>query len=267
VTDGELIEQALAGPLEPVADLVRQLVAPSWRLAPTDEPRRSRIGGTADLPPDLAWPTTNDGRPLDVLATLDLDELPDRGPLPAGRLVFFYDTEGQPWGFEPSDGDGHAVLHVPPGVATEQRGTPGPYAPRAVTFVPELTVPSEAPDWFPEEREDAYFDLQQALLERHAGAEDRPIHRIGGHPDAIQADAMQLEAQLVTNGVTWGDDDPREAALAPGAVDWRLLLQLESELAPQEVLWGDAGRIYFWARESDLRAGRFDATWLILQCG
>ena len=31
-------------------------------------------------------------------------------------------------------------------------------------------------------------------------------------------------------------------------------------------MWGDFGMIYFWIRESDARAGRFDNAWLILQC-
>ena len=31
-------------------------------------------------------------------------------------------------------------------------------------------------------------------------------------------------------------------------------------------MWGDVGRLYFWIRDADLRARRFDATWLILQC-
>ena len=33
-----------------------------------------------------------------------------------------------------------------------------------------------------------------------------------------------------------------------------------------DVMWGDAGIIYFWIRESDARARRFDASWVILQC-
>jgi uncharacterized protein YwqG len=66
---------------------------------------------------------------------------------------------------------------------------------------------------------------------------------------------MQLECQLVTNGLYCGDasgyDDPRRRALETGATDWRLLLQIDSD----DVLgsmWGDSGRVYFWIREQDV---------------
>jgi uncharacterized protein YwqG len=32
------------------------------------------------------------------------------------------------------------------------------------------------------------------------------------------------------------------------------------------MMWGDAGRIYFWIRREDLLARDFDRSWLILQC-
>jgi uncharacterized protein YwqG len=31
-------------------------------------------------------------------------------------------------------------------------------------------------------------------------------------------------------------------------------------------MWGDVGRIYLLARDEDLRAGRFDRAWLVMQC-
>jgi uncharacterized protein YwqG len=33
------------------------------------------------------------------------------------------------------------------------------------------------------------------------------------------------------------------------------------------VMWGDAGMIYFWVRWDDARKRKFDNTWVILQCG
>jgi uncharacterized protein YwqG len=74
---------------------------------------------------------------------------------------------------------------------------------------------------------------------------------------------------MAANGVKYADDsdDPRYEELLAGVADWRLLLQLDSEMGgDQEVLWGDVGRIYFWIRDEDLRAGRLDRTWTILQC-
>ena len=43
-------------------------------------------------------------------------------------------------------------------------------------------------------------------------------------------------------------------------------LQLDSDDAAK-MMWGDAGRLYFWIRDQDLRERRFDKTWMIYQCG
>ena len=63
-------------------------------------------------------------------------------------------------------------------------------------------------------------------------AADATIHRLLGHPDPVQGE-MQLECQLVTHGLYCGNAsgyrDPRAAQLAPGAVDWRLLLQVDTQ--------------------------------------
>ena len=92
-------------------------------------------------------------------------------------------------------------------------------------------------------------------------------HRMFGHPHRIQGE-MTLECQLVTHGIYLGDSTdykgPRAKELKEGARDWRLLLQVDGESA--DVEYGDAGMIYYWIREADLRARRFDQAWLILQC-
>lgn len=45
-----------------------------------------------------------------------------------------------------------------------------------------------------------------------------------------------------------------------------LLLQLDSD-QDANLMWGDAGLLYFWIRTEDLVAGRFDRVWMTLQCG
>ena len=80
---------------------------------------------------------------------------------------------------------------------------------------------------------------------------------------------MQLEAQLVTNGLYCGSptgrEDPRRKTLEPGADDWVLLLQFDSE-DTIDVMWGDCGMLYYWIRNDDLANGRFDNVWMTLQC-
>ena len=38
-------------------------------------------------------------------------------------------------------------------------------------------------------------------------------------------------------------------------------------LAELDVMWGDAGTVYFCIREADLRTGRFDKVYSTRQCG
>lgn len=94
------------------------------------------------------------------------------------------------------------------------------------------------------------------------------VHRLLGHPDPVQGD-MQLECQLVTNGLYCGNatgyQDPRAETLRAGASEWRLLLQIDSE-DQASMMWGDVGRIYYWIRQPDLLSRDWDRSWLILQC-
>ena len=96
-----------------------------------------------------------------------------------------------------------------------------------------------------------------------------PYHQMGGYPHPVQGDGMELECQLASAGLYLGDpsgyEDVRAKALESGAGDWRLLLQMDSD-DNLGVMWGDAGIIYFWIREDDARARRFDQAWLVLQC-
>jgi uncharacterized protein YwqG len=94
------------------------------------------------------------------------------------------------------------------------------------------------------------------------------VHRLLGHPDPVQGD-MQLECQLVTNGLYCGDStgyqDPRAKTLRGGASEWWLLLQIDSE-DQASMMWGDVGRIYYWINQSDLLSRDWELSWLILQC-
>jgi uncharacterized protein YwqG len=238
----------------------------------------SRLGGSPDLPADFEWPCF-DGRPLAFIAQLNLSLLarwPQVLPLPAnGSLVFFYDSEQATWGFDPND-KGSAHVAYLPGDWSSWRKRPipddipesGQFHPSLVDFYVDPTLPDpSSPLFVPPLRPDENDTLGNIISELHED-DDKPIHRLGGHPDVVQG-PMELECQLVTNNVYCGDSkayqDPRVKELAPGAADWRLLLQIDSD---DEIgfMWGDGGRIYFWIREQDLKDRRFDRTWLILQC-
>jgi uncharacterized protein YwqG len=81
---------------------------------------------------------------------------------------------------------------------------------------------------------------------------------------------MELECQLASNGIYCGGascNQVEEAkALAAGASNWRLLLQIDTDEDGPGWMWGDVGRIYFWVKQQDVRSLRFDDAWLVLQC-
>lgn len=303
LTRGEI--EAIAGEcgLERVAARIAEAALPAARL---DYARDggSRLGGLPRLPDDVEWPVWR-GRPMSPLAQVALDDLPAElsglGLPETGALAFFWDSgavrmwtlhggeeapDAAGWGFDPADAGAAAVVYAE-GADHPERAAPDglPQAAlllaRSARLVPESTIPSygsrafEALD-LSEDELDAYLDdfyPRVAAAEGVAGANGldfAPRHQLLGHPDVIQGD-MQLEAQLVTNGLYCGDstgyNDPRARELEAGADDWRLLFQLGSDEEELGVMWGDVGRLYFWIRDGDLRARRFDAVWLILQCG
>ena len=115
---------------------------------------------------------------------------------------------------------------------------------------------------------DQYHGLSEAVRAVGAPNPGGPSHRIGGHSDNVQGD-MQLEAQLVTNGLYCGDSrgyqDPRAKELEKTCAEWQLLLQLDSD-DDIGFMWGDCGMLYYWGREASLARGDFSRTWMGLQC-
>jgi uncharacterized protein YwqG len=240
----------------------------------------TKLGGLPELPPSWSWPRARGG-PLSFVAQLNLAEVArlDRRyveVLPAaGLLVFFFDAVGQWLGSDPGDRGGWQVRFIQPGTPLVRTHFPkdlpgdGRFGEVPLTAEPEVTVaPWESfvvAQIVPSlEEQLAYAAACVEVLGEH---EDRVIHRLLGHPDPIHGD-MQLECQLLSNGICYYGDhdaDPRVRQLRPGAADWRLLLQVDSE-DQAGMVWGDAGRIYYWVRTQDLRARRFDQAWLVLQC-
>jgi uncharacterized protein YwqG len=200
---------------------------------------------------------------------LPIDWLPS-----SGALLFFYDMKEQPWGFDPKDRGSCAVLHVPDLASppsppiTAARSESSPIAFRHVGFRRIETLPSLHRD----QVRKLYWSFEDSEVYKKACDEPfhgRPRHQVGGFPSAVQSDWMELECQLASNGIYRGDGramaTPQAKALMPGAADWRLLFQFDSD-EDLDVMWGDCGRIYFWVREQDARAANFAGTWLILQC-
>ncbi len=243
------------------------------------KPGSSKLGGTPDLPEGTAWPQCN-GVPMALLAQLRLQDVAPYdldGRLPkSGMLYFFYEAREQVWGFDPKDKGNWAVIYhdgdpdklrpaVPPsGLPKECR-----FRTCRVTFHNEIALPS----WdskgverlkLSEEENDIFGDLLDAIRSGEGAA-----HRMFGYPDQIQGE-MMLECQLASHGIDVGNSegyaDSRRATLEKGADDWQLLLQIDSDEDNLGAMWGDAGRVYFWIRQEELKKRDFGNVWLILQC-
>lgn len=241
----------------------------------------SKIGGVPDLPDGVSWPIWN-GNPLAFICQINLKRVKpfdeEKFLPPQGMLYFFYEASKQPWGFDPLDKGSTKVIYYngdystlsrsiePDNLSTENR-----FQSCILSFNREVTMPSWESYFIKmlelnQKESDIYSDYQFKSQEAN---EDEQIYRLLGHADSIQGD-MQLECQLVTNGLYCGDstgyNDEKRKVLEPDALNWRLLLQIDSN---DEIgmSWGDLGRIYFWIREEDLLNRNFDNVWTILQCG
>ena len=265
------------------------------RFAPAGEDLpagSSKFGGRPDVPAGFVWPvfetkTLDDDtvkpRPLAFLAQFDcarLSELDPEGLLPrTGLLSFFYELGSQRWGYDPQDAGCARVFWF----------EEGPLAPaefpqdleeeyRLPELAAELSSGTDAPDF-----QDAcpalgydwttndYRAFDQARRELELPYPDN-LSKLLGWPDIIQNN-MTLECELVSRGHYLGGRwesvplEERDALRTPSVQNWRLLFQLDTVASGDfELMFGDCGRIYFYIRNEDLLARRFDRAWLVLQC-
>jgi Uncharacterized protein conserved in bacteria len=255
------------------------LLQPTLRLYATPTPDDeitsgiSKLGGLPDLPADLQWPTLR-GLPLSFLAQIRLSDLQQFGfahRLPAlGLLWFFYDAKQQTYGEESGDAAGWRVLYHP--TTRLKRASLPPRLPRSayfhaatLTFAPELSLAQqpqlELPSltWSDDDQERYDTIYEQFYQEANQQA---PRHQLLGSPYTLQDD-MREQCQFVTHNVTDGND-PRADELAKGDRDWHLLLQIDSD-DRLGMRWGSEGMLYYWIKENDLAAQRFNQTWMIMQ--
>jgi uncharacterized protein YwqG len=227
--------------------------------------------------------------PLSFVAQIDLAQMWTAGALDPdiprdGLISIFYDCVENPWGFDPHDHPGAAVLYHPAKVPSLQRrqqpsefeglerqtsfkplacaahgflAPPAPWAP-AVTA---LGLTTDDCDAF-----DSWWDDNLAGPSEDGSA--FTCHRVGGWPTPVQGD-MQTECALVSAGYYCGNGDayrdPATEAIRATAAEWMLLAQIGSD-SKADMMWGDVGQIYVWIRRADLRARRFTAARLIQQC-
>lgn len=234
---------------------------------------QSKFGGKPDLPKNIEWFKEASGKSLSFIAQLNFSELQNYNvskDLPKeGILYFFYSANQEAWGFDIKDKDKFKVFYSIDIENIESKSFPSDleqfsiYKPCSLKFSNAVSLPSWENEFVGEVLNDSEMDSYMEIT----SADNN--NKILGYSDNIQGE-MELECQLVTNGLYCGDpsgyNDPRRKELEKGASDWKLLLQIDSEDDKTEMMWGDSGRLYFWIRQQDLRELNFEKSWFVLQC-
>lgn len=243
----------------------------------------SKLGGLPDFPTEIDWPLWN-GIPLAFIAQINLAEAKfydvDGVLPPVGMLYFFNDAE-QPWGGSLKDRGRWKVIFYDEETKPERRIAPislpndSHFKACSMQFFNEVTLPPIVTDY----HSSPEFTHKIGALEisdeesniiwgmRPKTQVEGPLHRLLGYPDVIQHPDMEMDCQLLSNGLTYreGSKDAHFAEVREGAKDWRLLFQIDTDDSAN-MMWGDVGKIYYWIRRQDLQARNFDNVWLILQC-
>lgn len=233
---------------------------------------QSKIGGKPDLTSTTAWPTTNSAKSLSFIGQLNCNEInkhETEGLLPKDGLIsFFYCSDQEAWGFDPEDSDRFKVIYTEGFEDIQRKDFPTDLEEHSIFKSNELKFDNSLslPGWqhdsidgiLSDEEDDNYIEIT-------SGVENQ----IFGYANCVQS-PMELECQLVTNGLYCGDatgyTDPKRKALESGKDDWVLLFQIDSEEENAGMMWGDVGKLYYWIRRQDLKDKKFDQSWFCLQC-
>ncbi|WP_405867922.1 MULTISPECIES: DUF1963 domain-containing protein [unclassified Streptomyces] len=197
---------------------------------PPGSPPAGRIGGLPPLPEDEPVPD------LPFLVMVDFAAIPPDAtdlPLPKdGTLLFFADTDDDPWG---DDREWSRLVYVPAGTPVSERAAGGEWPPQV------------------HPARDLHVTLDPSLPNRGSDTEEFP------HGSALGTVWWYTGSEMQTGGVVqlggypwqWNDDPVNDRDRGPG--DWVLL----AEVGGENLTEGDQGIVYWVIRRDDLAAGRF----------
>ncbi|MFD2907413.1 YwqG family protein [Flavobacterium ardleyense] len=254
---------------------------------------QSKIGGKPDLPLNQKWFTETNieiiqekklfflnkksekeiTKSLSFLAQINLSEIKNydtENLLPqSGMLYFFYSSAQSAWGFDFKDINKFKVFFYDEDLNNLRRNEfpenleeDGKFKSCELKFESEISLPSCDSEIYERLKEEEMDLIFEEILN------EETVNKLLGHPDIIQNE-MELECELVTNGIYCGDasgyNNPKAKELEKNAKDWQLLFQIDTN-EEAEMMWGDCGRIYFWIKKEDLKNKNFENCWMILQC-
>jgi uncharacterized protein YwqG len=236
----------------------------------------TKIGGQPLANKNFEWPEWH-GQSLAFIMQIKLSERTSLSHIKLfpqnGFLYVFYDKELSTAGFDPKDKGSWKIIFEP----EHDNLTVVPYPQdledhyRYNEKKLEQKLIKTYPSWPGEINMLPLTDEQKEWCKSFSDSVhcDKPKHQISGIVNAIQGPEMDLECQLVSNGLYCGNstgyNDPRRKELEKDSKDWILLLQIDSD-DDVGMMWGDAGMLYFWIRKDDLAQLNFENVWMIGQC-
>lgn len=260
---------------------VSGLVKPAVHVIKVDSKTNSKFGGKPIVDRiDFEWPYIGD-RPLTFLLQFDLTELSTHLQYDwlnnSGSVLIFYDLKEMPWGYDPKDrGKWKVIFQANPKVEVEfprkldknlilkERH----FDFKKVNLLPSFEDKCITSLNLTDEETDLYIELNEHY-EEYAPYRESPAHQIGGFASPVQGDDMQFEAKQASNGVYMGDGNgfknATEADFQLAKDEWQLLFQFDSD-DYLDVMWGDAGILYFWVENSKSKHNDFSNVWAVLQC-
>lgn len=267
-----------------IADTWLSLLRPGIRLTnmeDSDGPPVGYLGGEPELPDEMAWPVWEGHGPLSFIASVDCTALPrvatEMGLPAGGRLLFFYfdgqydDGEAMVFASDPDSQGGARVVYVPSGQPGANRATPEGIEPYKRVWLTSRVV-STAPSYDHPVLHEAFgAGFSHATQPEHPlrhrefcsaiSCGEGPLHQLGGYAWPVQGDVEDEVAQAALGGsVDWPDP-----GLAAEARRWLLLAQFDSD-DDANMMWGDAGMLYWLIQPEDLAARRFDRAMFTWQC-
>jgi uncharacterized protein YwqG len=272
------------------ADALLALARPSIRLgsspvASEDEIAigASKLGGRPDVPAGFVWPRHH-GVPLAFVAQIDLATVtafdPERLLPEAGLLSFFIHPNEYGGAEDPDERTDWRLMHLESDAPLVRQERPDddlpdddwwegktryaatPLLPGPVYSLPPLDSAEGKDIQLDDSSQDAELWLYLELR-----WEDPPAHKLLGYPRQSQGD-IQLWCQVESHGLDWRTDgapNPEVAEVGLEAGRWRLLLQVDSD-RHAGMSWCGDDTLYYMIREEDLRARRWDQTWVVIEC-
>jgi uncharacterized protein YwqG len=288
-TAEELNARLAAAGLGSIAETIRGLVRPCYRLTPTpvsDEPLpigTSRFGGLPDVATGFVWPTlatSKEPAVMEFVGQIKVQDLPSPVPeaLPPQGLLLFFTRWGEGRVFFYPEGTPlqRAVSPRPPVAAAPtgilQKIFPGlarkpephrAYRPCTLTFAAGVSLPDGSSSLI------GQLGLSHADAESYVESVLEPLpdiqHQMFGYSSPVQNE-MELECDFLRRHEEMEWNSP-PARFVSATRDWILLLQVDTdEKDGPGWMWGDAGIVYFWIHREDLAARAFDKVICIEQC-